>query len=88
MQKSHLPNIRHHSDPFDALIDVDARLAEALGPLRLRGVKATARNGKVTIIGEVHSFYQRQLCIRTCQQIAGTRTIDDQLKVNGSTRVS
>src|SRR5881392_1768063 len=47
----------------------------------LRRVDVEARDGKVTLRGEVPSFYARQVCIHTCQRVAGVAELSDQLEV-------
>ena len=49
----------------------------------LRSVKVEADNGSVTIRGRVESFYEKQLCICSCQRVAGVVRLIDRLEVVG-----
>lgn len=48
---------------------------------QLHAVQVKARQGVVTIRGDVSSFYERQLCIHCCQRVAGVVRLNDQIKV-------
>ena len=47
----------------------------------LRRVNVFAQDGRVTLSGTVHSFYERQLCISGAQRVAGVYELVDQIKV-------
>lgn len=47
----------------------------------LRDVEVEADNGTVTLRGQVHSYYQRQLAIHCCRRVAGVNQLVDELEV-------
>lgn len=47
----------------------------------LRGIVVQADNGRVTLRGEVFSFYQKQLCINCSRRVAGVITLVDEIEV-------
>lgn len=48
----------------------------------LRGILVQADNGRVTLRGEVYSFYQKQLCINCSRRVAGVVTLVDEIDVS------
>lgn len=44
-------------------------------------VRIAQQGDKILLSGKVTSFYQRQVCINTCQRVAGVLKIDDRLEV-------
>jgi osmotically-inducible protein OsmY len=47
----------------------------------LRRVDVEARDGKVTLRGEVPSFYAPQVCFHNFQRVSGVSELSDQLEV-------
>jgi len=47
----------------------------------LRQTRVHVDNGIVSIVGTVHSFYERQLAIACVQRVAGVREVLDRLSV-------
>ena len=47
----------------------------------LRQIAVRARNGTVTLQGQVDSFYQKQLCLTCCRHVAGVITLVDEVEV-------
>ena len=47
----------------------------------LRKVEVEADNGWVTLRGRVQTFYEKQLCICSCQRVAGVVRLIDCLEV-------
>lgn len=44
-------------------------------------VNITQHGDSILLSGRVSSFYQRQVCINTCQRVAGVQKIVDQIEV-------
>ena len=44
-------------------------------------VEVEVRQGVVTILGRVNTFYERQLCISCCQRVAGVINMNDKVEV-------
>ena len=53
---------------------------------RSKGVRCEATNGRVTIRGEVGSFFQKQMATEVLRKLRGIAEIDNQLEVNWQTR--
>jgi len=51
-----------------------------------RRLSIEAERGCVTVIGTVCSFYERQVAISSCQQVAGVLKLIDQIVVDNSFR--
>ena len=51
----------------------------------LRQLEVSAKDGNVTLCGQVSTFYHKQLAIHACQRVAGVRRIIDQLDVPETT---
>ena len=49
----------------------------------LQSVSIEANRGQVTLRGRVKTFYEKQLCICSCQRVAGVIRLIDQLEVSG-----
>lgn len=47
----------------------------------LRNVQVTASEGRVTLAGEVPTFYARQVCQETCRHVPGVVQIVDNVTV-------
>ena len=47
----------------------------------LREIDVRADQGTVTLRGEVHSFYHKQLCINCCRRVAGVIQLVDEVDV-------
>jgi osmotically-inducible protein OsmY len=47
----------------------------------LRRLEVEARNGTVTVRGQVHSFYEKQLCQDCCRRVAGVVKLVDAVEV-------
>jgi osmotically-inducible protein OsmY len=47
----------------------------------LRHVQVRARDGVVTLSGQVKSFYEKQLCGDCCRRVAGVVTFVDEVNV-------
>ena len=39
-------------------------------------------NGTVTVSGQVHTYYEKQVALRSCQHVAGVLTMVDQIGVS------
>ncbi len=48
---------------------------------RSRGVRCEAENGRVTIRGEVRTFFQKQMATEALRKLRGVDKIDNQLEV-------
>ena len=67
--------------------DLEERIATFLVATHhccFRQLKIRAKNGKVTLSGPVHSFYQRQLAVNCCRRVAGVTGLVDQIEVVGT----
>ena len=49
---------------------------------RSKGVRCEAHEGRVTIRGEVGSFFQKQMATEVLRKLRGIGEIDNQLQVN------
>ena len=47
----------------------------------LRLVEVTATNGTVVLHGKLNSFYEKQLCLNTCQRVSGVVKVVDEMEV-------
>jgi osmotically-inducible protein OsmY len=47
----------------------------------LRAVQVQAQNGVITLRGQVHSFYEKQLSLHIAARVAGVRRLEDELIV-------
>lgn len=47
----------------------------------IRDLKISTHNGAVTLQGKLNSFYEKQICISTCQRVAGVLRIIDEMEV-------
>ena len=47
----------------------------------LRKISVNVDNGTVTLTGKLESFYEKQLCISSCQRVAGVIRLIDRLDV-------
>lgn len=47
----------------------------------LQTVEIETEGGQVTLTGRVKSFYEKQLCISSCQRVAGVIRLIDKLEV-------
>jgi osmotically-inducible protein OsmY len=47
----------------------------------IRRVRVHVHDGTVRICGRVQSFYERQLCLTSCQRHAGVRPVIDEIEV-------
>jgi osmotically-inducible protein OsmY len=47
----------------------------------LRNIQVEAQDGTVILRGQVHSFYQKQLCLNCCRRVAGVQDVVDQVEV-------
>lgn len=47
----------------------------------IRRVRVHVHDGTVRICGRVQSFYERQLCLTSCQRLAGVRPVVDEIEV-------
>ena len=47
----------------------------------LRLIDVSAANGTVILRGKLNSFYEKQLCLHTCQRVAGVIRVVDELEV-------
>ncbi len=47
----------------------------------LRKISVNVDNGTVTLTGKLDSFYEKQLCISSCQRVAGVIRLIDRLDV-------
>lgn len=64
--------------------DLERRVVNFLlgrNPLALRGIRAEAHGGVVTLHGRVHSFYHKQLCLSCAQHVAGVIRLVDAIEV-------
>ena len=53
----------------------------------LRDLTIFTDNGSVTLQGKLDSFYEKQICLSTCQRVAGVIRIIDEMEVaNATTR--
>lgn len=74
------------NQPTSDLEDVDLR-RRVLGYLEQRGYPAirdltiSTNNGSVTLQGKLNSFYEKQICLSTCQRVAGVIRIIDEVEV-------
>jgi osmotically-inducible protein OsmY len=53
---------------------------------RSRGVRCEATDGRVTIRGEVGSYFQKQMATEVVRKLRGIHEIDNQLEVIWQTR--
>ncbi|MCA9151425.1 MAG: BON domain-containing protein [Planctomycetales bacterium] len=53
---------------------------------RSKDVRCEAADGRVTIRGEVSSFFQKQMATEALRKLRGIHEIDNQLQVNWQTR--
>lgn len=65
-------------------LDDQVHLALELSPYltRSRGVHFVADEGRVTLHGEVNSFFQKQMATETLRKVDGVQEIDNRLQVN------
>jgi len=49
----------------------------------LRNVGVNAKNGVVTITGQVLTFYEKQLCNQCCRRVAGVLQLINAVDVSG-----
>lgn len=64
--------------------ELETRVREAItnhGRHSLNHVSIRVDEGVVTLYGTVKSFYERQLCIRACQQLGDIRQLIDKIEV-------
>lgn len=47
----------------------------------LRNVQVSARSGRITLAGQVPTFYARQVCHQACRQVPGVEQIVDNVTV-------
>ena len=52
-----------------------------LSPQLNRTIKVECIGNTVMLSGRVNSYYQRQLCLNTCQRVAGVVKIIDEIEV-------
>jgi osmotically-inducible protein OsmY len=48
----------------------------------LRSIEVEVNNGRVTLTGTLHSFYEKQLCLRCFQHVEGVTRINDRITVH------
>lgn len=48
----------------------------------IRDLTISTDNGLVTLQGKLNSFYEKQLCLSTCQRVAGVIRIIDEVEVS------
>ena len=46
-----------------------------------RNLEIVVEHGAVTLTGEVHSYYEKQVAMTTCQHVAGVLTLIDEIDV-------
>ena len=66
--------------------DLKHRVANFLGHAiwrRLRRVGVEAKDGLVTLRGNVRSFYEKQLCLNCTRHVAGVIRLVDRIEVAG-----
>lgn len=51
----------------------------------IRELTISTDNGLVTLQGKLNSFYEKQLCLSTCQRVAGVVRIIDEMEVASAT---
>jgi len=57
---------------------------EQRGYPAIRDLTISTDNGLVTLQGKLNSFYEKQLCLSTCQRVAGVVRIIDEMEVSNS----
>ena len=65
--------------------DLEQRVVSELSRLHfpaLRKLQVIGEGGKITLRGRVKSYYERQLCIRSCHKVRGIRDLHDQIEVS------
>ena len=70
-------------------IDLVNRVSLYLGDQHfpsLKKLNIEAQGGCVTVVGTVCSFYERQVAINSCQQVAGVMKLIDQIVVEQASR--
>jgi len=71
----------HVSDDHADLFDRARLLLAAQAAPAFRNISIEARQGRVTLRGELSSFYQRQLAVSLVRRIAGVIQVVDELAV-------
>lgn len=72
---------------FDEATDKDLesrvnRYLHGLNRVAPRKVHVRAKDGTVTLAGQVPSFYDKQLALNCCRRVAGVVRLVDQVRVN------
>lgn len=49
-----------------------------------RGLDIEVEHGAVTLSGEVHSFYEKQIAMTSCQHVVGVLTLIDEILVRNN----
>lgn len=71
----------HSSDNHAELFDRARLLLASQSLPAFRNISIEARQGRVTLRGELPSFYQRQLAVSLVRRIAGVIQVIDELAV-------
>ena len=70
------------TDDYSVQSAVDKRLSED-PKLSSLGITATVFNGKVTLMGVVHSEAEKNMVERAVRNLKGVKTVDNQISVSG-----
>ncbi|MFK7768998.1 MAG: BON domain-containing protein [Mariniblastus sp.] len=49
-----------------------------------RNLSIVVRHGAVTVTGEVHSYYEKQVAMTSCQHVAGVLSLVDEIAVRNT----
>jgi osmotically-inducible protein OsmY len=64
--------------------ELEKKIRDALehnGRVHLKQLRVDVINGVATVQGRVPSYYERQLCIRSCHKVSGIREVVDRIEV-------